>query len=236
MPTALLITFAFAVGFFIESIIGFGGGLIAYAILGFFIDIKNMVIAGLYIGTCSSAYIIYSDHKNFNKKTFFSSLPICFLGTLIGAFAFAKISSDTLFTILGILSIILSGKVIFFDNLKFPKFFKKFLLFFGGVTHGILGIGGPLFVNALKPEFKTKSELRTTMASLFVTFNLIRFAQLLIQKEIEPSFFFNIWWSIIPIFFTIFLGFKIHLKIDEKFFKKLVGTMTLFAGIVFLFK
>ena len=30
--------------FFIESIIGFGGSLVAFAILGFFIDIKDLIL------------------------------------------------------------------------------------------------------------------------------------------------------------------------------------------------
>ena len=74
MPIPILITIFFCLGFFIESIIGFGGGLIAYAILGFFMDIKQMILSGLYIGTCSSAYIIVTDHKSFSKKIFFKNL------------------------------------------------------------------------------------------------------------------------------------------------------------------
>jgi uncharacterized membrane protein YfcA len=236
MSSSLLIATAFSIGFFVESIIGFGGGLIAYAILGFFIDVKQMVLAGLYIGTCASAYIIYSDHKNFAKKIFFSTLPICFIGTAIGVFAFSKLSSNAMLSILGALSIFLSLRIIFFENVKFPKFLRNFLLLIGGISHGLFGIGGPFIVNALQGEFKNKSELRTTMASFFVTFNILRFTQLLVQKQIKPDFFFNVSWTIIPVFIAIFFGFKVHLKIDEKLFKKMIAAMTFFAGIVFLFK
>lgn len=236
MSAYLLIATAFSIGFFIESILGFGGGLIAYAFLGFFIDVKDMVLAGLYIGTCASAYIIYSDYKKFAKKVYFSTLPICFLGTMVGVFIFAKVSSETMLIMLGALSIILSAKVIFFDDLIFPKILRKFLLLIGGISHGLFGIGGPFIVNAVKSDFSCKSELRTTMASFFVTFNIIRIIQLLIQKEVKIDFFFNVWWTIIPVFLAIFFGFKIHLKINEKFFKKMIGAMTFFAGLMFLIK
>lgn len=236
MTIPLLIATAFSLGFYIESIIGFGGGLIAYAILGFFMDIKSMVLVGLYIGTCASAYIIITDHKSFSKKVFLSSLPVCFLGTIIGVLIFTKIDSKTMLVIFGALSIILSTKIIFFDDLKFPNLFKNALLSIGGISHGLFGIGGPFVVNAVKGEFKNKSELRTTMAVFFVSLNIVRFIQLFLQKTISIGFFSEVWWTIFPVFIAIFFGFKAHLKISESVFKRMIGAMTFFAGIVFLFK
>jgi len=236
MLIPLLIAISFSVGFFIESIIGFCGGLIAYSVLGFFMNIKQMILVGLYIGTCSSAYIVITDHKSFSKKTFFSALPICLLGTIIGVIIFSKLSSQTMLTMLGGLAIILSIKIIFFDHLKFPKIFRSSLLAIGGISHGLFGIGGPFVVNALKDEFKNKSELRTTMAVFFVALNIIRFIQLTLQNEIHASLFSEVWWVVAPIFVAIYFGFKAHLKISESFFKKLIGAMTFFAGIVFLLK
>jgi len=236
MSIPLLIAIAFSLGFFIESIIGFGGGLIAYAILGFFIDVKHMVLAGLYIGTCSSAMIFLSDKKSFSRSILIKSLPICLLGTMIGVFVFSQISSKTMLIILGAVSIILSAKIIFFDKIEFPKIFNSALLLVGGVAQGLFGIGGPFVVNAIRKSFQNKSELRTTMAAFFVTFNLVRITQLSITKHLPIELFKEIWWVIIPIFFIIQIGFKIHVKIKEEFFKKLIAAMTLFSGIVFLFK
>lgn len=195
-----------------------------------------MVLCGLYIGTCASAYIIFTDHKSFAKKTFFDALPVCLIGTVLGVFIFSYISSEIMLTMLGALSIILSIKIIFFDDLKFPKTFRASLLLVGGVSHGLFGIGGPFVVNALRGEFKNKSELRTTMATFFVTLNIVRLFQLIMQKEIHATLFSEIWWVIFPIFIAIFYGFKAHLRISEEFFKKLIGAMTLFSGIVFLLK
>lgn len=236
MTIALLIATCFSLGFFIESIIGFGGGMIAYATLGFFMNIKEMILVGLYIGTLSSAAIIFSDYKKVSKKIFFSSIPICFLGSYVGVNAFTAISLQFMTIALGAMLIVLSIKTIFFDNIKVPKYYKNSLLLTGGISHGLFGIGGPFFVNALKPEFKSKSELRVTLALFFVTFNLVRFFKLTAQGDLDPGFFLDIWWTVIPVFFTIYLGFKVHVKIDEKLFRKGLSYMTLFAGTVFLFK
>ena len=234
MLIALLIATSFSFGFFVESIVGFGGGLIAYSILGFFLDLKAMILAGLYISTCASAYIAYTDLKSFDKKIFKAVVPVCLLGTILGVFAFTYFSSTILSFILGILLILLAIKTIFFDKFIFPKNFKTQLLLIGGISQGTFGIGGPFIVNALKNDFENKSALRTTMAVFFVFFNLVRFAQLTLQGQIEPEFFSKIWWTIIPVFLAIKLGYKIHLKISEDLFKKMIGLMTIFAGLKFL--
>ncbi|MDX2082545.1 MAG: sulfite exporter TauE/SafE family protein [Rickettsiales bacterium] len=236
MSAAILIATTFSLGFFIESIIGFGGGLIAYSILGFFMDLKEMIIAGLYIGTCSSAYIAYSDFKSFDKKIFKSLIPICLIGTIIGVIIFSKFSGQNLAIFFGILLILLAIKTMFFEHKILPKKFKEILLFFGGISQGAFGIGGPFFVNALKNDFKNKSQLRTTMAIIFVFFNLIRLIQLFLLKQIKVDFFGNIWWTIIFIFLAIKLGHLVHLKISEEVFKKGIALMTIFAGIKFLTK
>ena len=236
MSVALLIATSFSLGFFVESIVGFGGGLIAYAILGFFIDLKIMILAGLYIGTLSSAYIAYTDFKSFDKKIFKSLIPLCLAGTIFGVFIFSKLSSQTLSLIFGILLILLAVKNIFFDKFTFPKIFKQKLLFIGGMSQGAFGIGGPFVANALKDDFKNKSTFRTTLAVFFVVFNLVRFVQLSLQGEIKPEFFAEIWWTVIPVFLAIQVGYRVHLKISEDVFKKLIGLMTILAGVKFLSK
>lgn len=236
MSTALLIATSFSLGFFVESIIGFGGGLIAYAILGFFIDLKEMILAGLYVGTCSSAYIFYTDYKSFDKKIFKSLLPLCVAGTILGVFLFAKLSGEILSFIFGIILILLAIKIMFFDHYTFPKIFKKKLIFIGGISQGAFGIGGPFWVNALKGDFKNKSGLRTTMAACFVSFNIIRVIQLALQGQLKLDFFAAIWWTVIPIFFAIKLGHLVHVKISDEYFKKGIALMTIFAGLKFLSK
>jgi uncharacterized protein len=234
MSFTVLIAISFSLGFFVESIVGFGGGLIAYAILSFVTDLKTMILVGLYIGTCSSLYITCSDLKSFDKKIFKNLLLPCFTGTIFGVFVFSKFSSEALSLIFGILLISLAVKIMFFESFTFPKIFKQKLLLIGGISQGAFGTGGPFVANALKDEFKTKSNFRTTLAVFFVIFNLVRLVQLLAQGEIKLNFFYEIWWTIIPVFLAIWLGYKIHLKISENFFKKLIALMTILAGLKFL--
>ena len=234
MLTAIVIAISFSLGFFVESVIGFGGGLIAYSILGFFVEIKTMVLSGLYIGTCASFYIIFTDPKSFDKKVFFSILPFALVGTVCGVLFFSKVSSEILKLVFGALLFFLAAKIVFFDKFSLPKFLKNKLIFIGGISQGCFGIGGPFWVSALKNDFKNKSALRATMAVCFASFNLVRVVQLSIQGDLVPSFFAEIWWAILPVFICIKLGHHVHLKIDENLFKRMIALMVGLSGIKFL--
>lgn len=234
MSTAILIALFFSIGFFVESIVGLGGTLIAYALLSFFIDIKEMIIAALYIATCSSIYIIYTDAKSFSKTIFLKSLPMCIIGTICGALIFSKFDSRTLSLILGLLLIFLATQTFFFNKITLPKIFKNKLLFIGGASHGAFGIGGPFIVNALYKDFNNKSQLRTTLAIFFVAFNLERILQLSLQGQINFDFIKEIWWVMLPVGFAIYLGYKAHLIANEQLLKKAIAILTFFGGIKFL--
>lgn len=234
MLIPILIATFFSIGFFVESIIGFGGGLIAYSFLGFFLDIKEIVIAGLYIGTCSSVYIAYTDFKSFNKEILIKSLPFCLIGTVTGVYIFSSLDSSALSIIFGLLLVFLASKLIFFDHITIPRILKKKLLIIGGISQGAFGVGGPFFVNALKKDFKNKSELRSTMAMFFVIFNIVRFLQLTISGNMKTDLIVKIWWVIIPIFIAIKFGHKVHMKSSEKFIKNMIALFTMLGGLKFL--
>ncbi len=234
MLNLILIATIFSFGFCIESIVGFGGGLIAYSILGFFLDLKEMILIGLYVGTLASAYIIFTDRKSFDKKIFISILPLSLLGTIIGVFIFSKMTGEILGLGFGALLIFLGLKILFFDNYKLPRIFKEKLILIGGICHGVFGIGGPFWVSAIKNDFKNKSTMRTTLAVTFVFFNIIRYAQLGLQDQISLDFFLRIWWIIIPVFLAIQLGYHFHLKISEAALKKAIAYLVMLSGMKFL--
>jgi len=233
--TTLISTF-FSIGFFFESIFGFGGGLIAYSFLGFFIDIKEMVMAGLYIGTLSSLYIAFTSRKHFEVKIFTKLIPLALLGSVIGVCIFMFFSAEKLSFIFAIILFFLAIKMIFFDDYKFPKLLKNKFLLTGALSQGAFGMGGPFIVSVIKNDFKSKSSLRATMAVYFVFCNVLRIIQMFFANKLKIEFFSNIVWTIIPVFIAIYFGHLIHLKIKEDVFKKGVSTIIILASINFIFK
>ncbi len=231
-----LIGLIFCAGFFVESIIGFGGTLVAFAILGFFIDIKELILIAIYVATCASIFVVASDHKQFSKNIFLKSFPFCLMGTIIGAVFFIHNNSQIIIFAFGLFLLFLAAKTMFFDNIKLPKHFSNLVLTIGGISQGVFGIGGPFFAIALKNNFRHKSEMRATLAMFFITFNLIRMCQFSLQKTLTFDIFFKLWWIAAPLAISIHLGHLVHKKISEGTFKKIVAILATFSGIEFLFK
>lgn len=232
----LFIGLIFSFGFFIESIFGFGGSLVAFAILGFFVDIKDLILIALFIASTASIFIIASDFKSFKKDIFFKSLPYCLIGTIIGALVFIRVSSQILLNLFGIFLIILSFKNLFFDKNITSKIVSRIILVIGGFSQGVFGIGGPFFVTALKDQFNNKSELRATVASFFIAYNAVRFFQFSKNEDFNANIFINYWWVPFTLIIAIYLGHKVHLRISEDVFKKMISILILASGISFLIK
>lgn len=244
MSAIFLIASTFALGFFFESIFGFGGSLIAYSILSFFIDFKLAILSGFYIGTLSSLYIACSSFKDIEFKIFKKLFFISLFGASLGAYFFSNLPVKILSPIFGLLLIFIALKNLFFDkknqdnvnklNCKKTKFFKFKLLLISSLAQGAFGTGGPFVVNALKNDFKNKSTLRATMALFFFFCNMLRLPQLIISNDFNLELFNKIYWTIIPVLIAIYFGHKVHLKISERYFKIGIGAITLIAGLKFL--
>lgn len=230
----VMIALCFAFGFFFESIFGFGGGLIAYSILAFAIDLKLAVLAGLYIGTIASLQIIAGSYRHLNWKILAMLLPLAAIGSSFGGIIFNNFSSKNLSLFFGLLLLILAARIMFFDHYKIPKIFKQKLLFVGAICQGTFGVGGPFVVNAIKDDFKNRSEIRATMAAYFLFCNCIRIVQLSITGKFTFDFLNKAWWIIIPVFITIWLGHFFHRTINENHFKKGVGLITTIAAVRFI--
>ena len=233
--SSILIGLVFAVTFFIESVIGFGGSLIAFGILGFFVDLKQLILISIYIGTVASTFVIASDYKKFNKTIFIGAFPFCLMGTIIGSVLFIYNDSSVIKMIFGAFLLLFASKIMFFDNIKIPRHFSNLALTIGGISHGLFGVGGPFFALALKEKLKTKSEMRATLAALFISFNFIRVFQLSLQDSITFGDLFKLWWVAAPLAISIHLGHLVHKKISESAFKKIVAIVATFSGIEFLF-
>ncbi len=237
MNELYLVPLVFFVAYFIESIFGFGGLIISFTILSFFVDTKNMIFLGLYVATCASTFVVISDRKSFSKEAFSKIFVIAFIGTIIGLVLFNYFTSLILLKIFAVFLLFFSIKSLFYESLSLKsKILQKLFLFAGGILQGLFGTGGPFTVLAAKDWFKSKSQLRTTMAVFFIVFNIIRAIQLTTFGTFNYSIIQMYWWVIFPLALAIFLGYRIHLKINEAYFKIGINWLLLFAGIVLLFK
>lgn len=235
MELVIIIFLAFFIAYVIESIFGFGGLVISITILSFFMDIKELIYIGMFIGIIASLSVLLTDNKSFSKKVFIYLFPLAFLGTVIGVFLLSSLSNQIVLKVFGVFLFAFAIKSLFFENMNIKdKLFQNMFIFIGEITQGIFGTGGPFTVMGIKDKFKSKSELRTTMAVFFILFNIIRIIQLWIQDSLNYYPILNYWWISIAVILGILIGYIPHLKISEKYFKKGINVLLLFASIIII--
>lgn len=232
----LFLAISFFVGFVIESIVGFGGTLIAYSFLLFFFEIKALIISTIILPIIASIVILISDVKNISFKVLFVFTPICLIGIPVGIFLFDYLSSGAILKILATFLILFGIRNAFFGEIVIKGMFGKLIVFLSGILHGIVGTGGPVAIIGMKSSFRKKEEIRASLAVFFLVLNIFRITQLSLTSEVSLNVFFENIAISIPMILGIFIGHKIHKKISEKQFKMALSIFFIIAGVLLMFR
>ena len=231
----LIIGVVFCLCFGVESIFGFGGTILALTFLSFFFDIKEMVALSIFTGFIASIFIFFSEKKSFNKVIYGKILLASIPGLVLGSLFLKNFSSEVIVYIFAGFLIVFSGWTILSPKISVPSFLKPVINFMGGLFSGILGAPGPFFVASMKDIFQSKAEMRITFAAVFMTLNLLRFPLYIQNEVLDFEKVIPFWWIIIPLLLTIWLGYKIHVKISERFFQVGISILLCLAGFSLLF-
>ncbi len=231
-----LITLAFSIWFFLESIFWLAWTIISFWILWFFVDIKTLIFLWVFAWMIASIFILISDYKSFSKEHFFKmilpALPWC----LLWAFLVDRLSSMLLLKIFSLFLIFYSLNSLFWKNINFNNITKNILLFFSWILWWLFWTWWPFAVMAMSNDFKYKSQLRSTFAVFFILYNIVRGLQYQIQWTFDFIEIKEYWIVFIPMILAIFLWHKIHIRISENNFKKWIWILLFIAWISFLFK
>jgi uncharacterized membrane protein YfcA len=234
--TDILVAIVVVATYCLESIFGFGGGLMAQAILGFHIPVKELIYFGMYAGLCSAIFVFATGYKDFSFKRWLEMAYAAYPGVIVGVIIFSVFSSLWLLKFFAIMLIVVALMSMLLKNFKLNGVASQVGVFMGGLIQGLYSTGGPFILLGFRDRFKNKSELRTTMAAFFITANLLRAFQLLLQGNFEADLYFKYWWAALPIALGVWLGYKIHIKVSEKLFKQGISVLILIAGVIYLFK
>ena len=224
------------IGYFLESIFGFGGTILSVSMMSLFIDFKEAIKIVMLVSFLASVLILASDHKSFSWKHFGRIMVISVPGTILGTWLFAYLSSFWLLKIFGGFLIAFSLQSLFLPKVTLPKLLRYPFIFAGGILQGLYGTGGPATLLGYRDDFEGKSQLRTVMAAYFMVGNAVRIIQLYIQGKLDTEVVLGNWWLFFPLVIAVFAGHRIHVAINEDTFKKGVSILLLVAGISFLLK
>lgn len=231
----LLASLIVLVGHFVKGLTGFASSFIIVPLLSLFLDIKFVVpIMALFTFT-AGLLLFLATRKQIERKDLLLVLIFMIIGSFIGVKILANYNSTLLKRLFGILVILFSLEMIYDLKNKIVKKVKRFWGAIAGFIAGILGgmfdTNGPPIAIYFGHQLK-KETFRATITAIFFLDSIFRNA-LYINAGITTLEVLKFALFLLPaLIIGLILGSKIHLKVDEILFRKIVAFIILIAGIL----
>ncbi|MES2577814.1 MAG: sulfite exporter TauE/SafE family protein [Bacteroidota bacterium] len=233
----LLLTIGIFTGFFVQTITGFAGALIALPFLLFVMPLPDA------IGYLSIFYFISTPihvYKEWNyidkpllKKLALSSFFGLLIGIIVLAYGQPVILKKALgvFIILFVLNSLKANK-----EIQLISKMKYFFGFLGGFFSGVFSTGGPLYLVIVKNETSDVKTLRATMFGVLGLITFMRIPVLAFEGILTLNQLYNSLY-VLPFFIlALILGKKVYLKLNELFLKRIMLGLLFLSGIMLLIK
>jgi uncharacterized membrane protein YfcA len=231
----LLAGFIVALGHFIKGLSGFASALFAIPLLALFLDIKFVVPVFLLFDFISGIILTIQNRKFIDRGEAFLLLSGLVIGTGIGTYFLVSFGNEVLKKVFGIMVILFALKILILDNEKTKRQINRIWGpvsgFVGGCVGGMFGLNGPPMVLYLAHQIKNKQVFRATLYGVFFTdacyrLVLYSFSKLITIEAIKFAVYLTPFLLI-----GLFLGSKLHAKINENIFKKIIASILMATGV-----
>jgi len=246
---AAILIFVIFAGRFLESVIGFGGTVVALPILAVLtpsLPIHTLVpVLALGNIVCCTG-IVWVGRKDIVWREYLTIFVYATIGLPIGFLAASYAPEVVLRFILGVFVVIIAFAGIIKNHRRPPegrasdgplmRLYLRAVLVMGGIIHGIFTTGGPLLVIYAARALRTKGLFRVTLGLVWLTLNLIMVAGWLLNSQIPAQAWTLAGLTVPFIILAVFVGDHFHHRLPEATFRKVTYVVLCVAGLLLLYK
>lgn len=238
MDTELLILLGTAIfcGFFVQTVVGFAGSLIALPILLIGLKLPDAIAYISVFYLFSSVSLVYKEWENIDRSIIGKLSITSIIGVVGGIFILTYSQPVILKRALGVF-ILLYVAYVLIGRIDIKLGNKGVMLFgvLGGFFAGVFSTGGPLYVIAVKNTIEEVKIFRATMIGILALVTTIRLPSLAIGGVLHSGHL-KMSLIIFPVFLLAqFLGGHFFLKINEVLFKKILLALLCLSGTALIF-
>jgi uncharacterized membrane protein YfcA len=232
--TCAVLAFAQAV----YVLFGFGAGLIAIGALGLVLpEIQDAVVLLLLINLPSEVLVVLSSWRSITWRGVLVMAASIAVGMPVGAW-WLSISEPLL--LLGLLGGVLLVAGAFFlvqpngRTVRWPWWSSLPFGLVSGVLGGLFGTGGPPLILYYRLSGATKEVFRGNLMALFLMMTLYRVGLYSVLDLLTPTRTLSALATLPAVIAGVWIGHRLHIRIDEVTFRKLVGGALIVLGLVVL--
>lgn len=228
----LILSLAIALGFFVQTTVGFAATLLGLPIMLTVWNIQDAVaLQSIYL-VLFSFIVLPGCWRHVNKRLALTLMLSSFVGLALGVQVLRWADLSLLKKALGIF-VLLYVAYSFFKKGR-PKLFKgaiHVLGFLAGSFSGLFGAGGPAMVMAVNLKLSSGKEIRATLIAVFAVVNIAR-VPLMIQSGLLTA---PIAWQsvmVLPSFLVaVMFGHLFYKKIDAEVLKQMIMGLLFLMGV-----
>ena len=229
----IIIALAISLGFFSHALAGFSAALIALPILVQVLPLKESVGLLSFLFFLFSLFFVILNYKKINKQLLIELALGTIIGLFIGNYLLGHFGDQVILKkILGVFILLYVLKTIF-KQTSIAFFNKISFLFglFGGIFSGLFTTGGPFYVTYINNRYKDAKLIRANIIATLGLGDIIRLPIHLHENIINTGTFI-LTLKILPCFLlAIYLGNKLHHKINDEIYKKVLLGLLMLAAI-----
>ncbi len=243
--SALQLAFCAAVlviAYGVRGITGFGSGALAIPLLALALPLRVIVPVITLLGFFASVSHIVQDRSRIAWGELARLLPFTAVGVAAGLYLFVSLSAETLRSLLG-------GFVIVYALFslrdggfgRFEQGLAPLVLAPAGTLAGLVatlfgGMSGPIYVVYLRMRRLGKAEFRVTIATILLVLALIRIAGYVSIGVFDRTALLAFATAVPAMALGTYAGNRLHARVSERWFTRVVAALLLLSGAALLLK
>ena len=223
--------------YFVRGIAGFGSALIAVPLLTLKFDFIVVVPVIAVLDYCASVGQGMCDRKYISVSDLWPLFPFTFVGVCLGVYLLSRL--ETRVMALCLAGFIMSFAVYSMLPLR-EQHGRRWLAvpagFMGGMVGAIFGTGGPFYVIYFRLRGLDKTRFRATISVSFVVDGSLRIMGFILTRALSLPMGFLVLCSVPLVWIGMFMGGRVHKKMSQQDFTKIVSLILLGSGIALVCK
>ena len=235
--TVLLIVVC-SITYSLEVVFGLAGTVIMIAILNFAFPSKTLVIYSLLPQILVGSTVLLKSFGTgqFSKIELIKMLSSALAGAIVGSYLFALVPNQLFTQVLSVVIIIVGIYLVVSPSFNIHKRFRLILDLSAGISHALFGISGPIVMTRLMGTFQDKTIIRNNALLFYFGLNMIRMINYISNKMISPDIWKLYLYSAPVLIPVLFFAEKLHSRISDIKFKKIVAWLILVSGVIYFIR
>ncbi len=228
----LLLTAVCAATYSFEITFGLAGTILMLMVMHFFVDAKTLVIYSALPQIMTATVGLYRSPRVLDVRFLLSMLAFASIGALLGMYLFSRIPVPVFQTLLAVF-VTASGVWLVLNPRtgKMPRVMGRLLDVLAGLAQMLVGISGPVAMTRLLATFDSKIVVRNLAFAFFLTLNLIRVGDYAISGALTPDIRIAMVVSAPVLLVTLWFSSRIHVHVNDAWFRKVVSWVILAGGL-----